>query len=64
MDDVLLRQPGSQVRTETFNDGSTRSFVTRSDGSEAVTIRAADGRVLCRALVLADGSQIELFDDT
>ena len=63
-DDVLLRQPGSDVRTETFNDGSTRTFVTRADGSEVVTIRAADGRVLRRALIQADGSQIELFDDT
>jgi hypothetical protein len=63
-DDVLLRQPGSNVRTETFNDGSTRTFVTRADGSEVVTIRAADGRVLRRALIQADGSQIELFDDT
>jgi outer membrane protein OmpA-like peptidoglycan-associated protein len=63
-DDVLLRQPGSDVRTETFNDGSTRTFVTRADGSEVVTIRAADGRVLRRALVQVDGSQIELFDDT
>ena len=63
-DDVLLRQPGSDVRTETFNDGSTRTFVTRADGSEVVTIRAADGRVLRRALIQVDGSQIELFDDT
>jgi outer membrane protein OmpA-like peptidoglycan-associated protein len=63
-DDVLLRQPGSDVRTETFNDGSTRTFVTRVDGSEVVTIRAADGRVLRRALIQVDGSQIELFDDT
>jgi outer membrane protein OmpA-like peptidoglycan-associated protein len=63
-DDVLLRQPGSDVRTETFNDGSTRTFVTRADGSEVVMIRAADGRVLRRALIQVDGSQIELFDDT
>jgi outer membrane protein OmpA-like peptidoglycan-associated protein len=63
-DDVLLRQPGSDVRTERFNDGSTRTFVTRADGSEVVTIRAADGRVLRRALIQVDGSQIELFDDT
>jgi hypothetical protein len=63
-DDVLLRQHGSDVRTETFNDGSTRTFVSRADGSEVVTIRAADGRVLRRALIQADGSLIELFDDT
>ena len=63
-DDALLRQPGSQVRTETFNDGSTRTTVTKVDGSKIVTIRAADGRVVRRARVFEDGSQIVLFDDT
>ncbi|WP_281982721.1 OmpA family protein [Thalassorhabdomicrobium marinisediminis] len=63
-DDVLLRQPGSQVQTEQFSDGSTRTTVTRDDGTKVVTIRANDGRVLRRALVQADGTQVELFDDT
>ena len=63
-DDALLRQPGSEVRTETFNDGSTRTTVIREDGTQIVTIRAADGRVLRRSRVLEDGSQIVLFDDT
>ncbi len=62
-DDVLLRQPGSRVRTETFNDGSTRTTVVRDDGTEVVTIRAPDGRVLRRARVLPDGTQVVLFDD-
>ena len=63
-DDVLLRQPGSQVKTETFSDGSTRTRVAYTDGTQVVTIRAADGRVLRRTKVLADGREVRLFDDT
>jgi len=32
-DYTLLRQPGARLRTETFNDGSTRSMLARDDGS-------------------------------
>ena len=63
-DDVLLRQAGSQVQTQSFEDGSTRTIVTRADGDRIVTIRSSDGRVLRRARVLPDGTQIVLFDDT
>ena len=63
-DDVLLRQPGAEVRTRTFDDGSTRTSVLRADGTQIVTIRGSDGRVLRRARVLEDGTQIVLFDDT
>lgn len=63
-DDALLRQPGAQVRTETFDDGSTRTTVTRQDGTQIITIRAADGRVLRRVRVFDDGTQVTLFDDT
>ena len=63
-DDILLRRPGSEVRTEQFNDGSTRSYVNYSDGSQVVTVRAADGRVLRRTRVLANGQEVTLFDDT
>ncbi|MDR0810115.1 MAG: OmpA family protein [Gemmobacter sp.] len=62
-DDALLRQPGNEVRTETFSDGSTRSTVHRPDGTEIVTIRDASGRVLRRARVNLDGSQTLLIDD-
>jgi len=31
-DDILVRDAGSDVRTETLIDGSTRTFVTREDG--------------------------------
>ena len=63
-DDTLLRQPGSNLRTETFNDGSTRTTVLREDGSQIVTIRAADGRVLSRTRITPEGEAIVIFDDT
>jgi outer membrane protein OmpA-like peptidoglycan-associated protein len=52
-DDALLRQPGSEVRTERFRDGS-----------EIVTIRDATGRVLRRVQIDPDGREYLLFDDT
>ncbi|MGZ3215697.1 OmpA family protein [Paracoccus sp. T5] len=61
---ALLRQPGSTVTTENFDDGSSRTIVTREDGSRVVTIRDADLRVLRRTLVSADGTTTQLIDDT
>ncbi|SPH17400.1 hypothetical protein DEA8626_00918 [Defluviimonas aquaemixtae] len=63
-DNALLRQPGSTVRNETFSDGSTRTTVTRDDGSRIVTIRDAEYRVLRRIHVAADGTETILIDDT
>ncbi|WP_413864021.1 OmpA family protein, partial [Albidovulum sp.] len=63
-DNVLLRRPGSTVRTETFDDGSTRTTVSRADGSQVVTIRDAGYRVLRRVHVAPDGTQTLLLDDT
>lgn len=63
-DDEILRRPGSEVRTRTFDDGSTRTVVTRPDGTKIITIRAADGTALKRTRVLPDGSRYVLFDDT
>ncbi|MGX0879283.1 outer membrane protein OmpA-like peptidoglycan-associated protein [Roseovarius sp. MBR-154] len=63
-DDALLRQPGSDVRTQRFSDGSTRTNVMRSDGTEIVTIRDSEGRVLRRVLIETDGREYVLFDDT
>ena len=62
-DDALLRQPGATIRTETFFDGSTRTFLDRADGTQVVTIRDSRGRVLRRDVLYPDGTQIELFDD-
>ncbi|MCX7646305.1 MAG: OmpA family protein [Rhodobacteraceae bacterium] len=63
-DDALLRQPGSRVRTETFQDGSTRTIVTREDGSRIITIRDAAGRVIRRVREDAAGNRVTLIDDT
>ncbi|WP_232419334.1 OmpA family protein [Paracoccus sp. N5] len=63
-DNALLYQPGSNVRTETFDDGSTRTTVLREDGSRVVTIRDANMNILRRTLVRADGSETRLIDDT
>lgn len=63
-DDALLRQGGNEVRTERFDDGSTRTTVLRPDGSRIVTIRDASLRVLRRKLIEADGTEYTLIDDT
>ncbi len=62
-DNALLREPGSTVRTETFNDGSTRTIVQRVDGSQIVTIRDATGRVLQRVAYDKTGHGTVLIDD-
>ncbi|MHA6323494.1 OmpA family protein [Roseivivax sp. CAU 1753] len=63
-DDALLRQPGSNVTTYRYDDGSTRTVVVREDGSEIETILARDGRVLRRTRTLPSGESFVLFDDT
>lgn len=63
-DDALLRQPGSKVRTETFRDGSTRTTVTRPDGTKIVTILNSEMRVLRRVHVAEDARETLLIDDT
>ncbi|MBS1301573.1 OmpA family protein [Loktanella sp. SALINAS62] len=62
-DNTLLRQAGTQVATQTFDDGSTLTTVTRDDGSFVTTIRAADGTVLRRTLTRVDGTQVNLIND-
>ncbi|WP_246184943.1 OmpA family protein [Paracoccus aestuariivivens] len=63
-DNALLYRPGSDVQTETFQDGSTRTTVLRADGSRVVTIRDANANILRRTLVRPDGSQVPLINDT
>ncbi|HCQ67289.1 MAG TPA: hypothetical protein DIU07_20030 [Rhodobacteraceae bacterium] len=63
-DDEILRRPGSEVRTQTYDDGSTRTVVIRKNGVRIVTIRAADGTTLKRVRVLPNGERYVLFDDT
>jgi outer membrane protein OmpA-like peptidoglycan-associated protein len=62
-DDAILRRPGVQTQTETYRDGSTRTIVSRADGTQVVTIRDASGRVLRRATYDVDGREVILFDD-
>ncbi|SFG12980.1 OmpA family protein [Palleronia marisminoris] len=62
-DNALLRQPGAEVQTETFDDGSTRTTISYDDGSQVVTIRDADLRVVRRVRVTPDGQRITLIDD-
>jgi outer membrane protein OmpA-like peptidoglycan-associated protein len=63
-DDALLRRAGNDIRTETFDDGSSRTIVEKTDGTRVVTIRGADGTVLRRLRVMPDGQEFTLFDDT
>ena len=62
-DDTIIRTPGSTVQTETFRDGSTRTIVSRDDGTQVVTIRDATGRVLRRATYDDLGREVILIDD-
>ena len=64
-DDQLLAQPGAQVQSQTFQDGSTRETISYEDGRQVITVRGADGTVLRRSLIRAeDGEEVVLFDDT
>lgn len=63
-DDTLIRQPGSRVQVEDFDDGSTRTIVLNEDGTRIVTIRDATGHVLRRSRVSADSTEVVLIDDT
>jgi outer membrane protein OmpA-like peptidoglycan-associated protein len=63
-DDALLGQPGSQVHTERFSDGSVRTTITRDDGTRIITIRDSTGRALYRTRIDPDGREYVLIDDT
>ncbi|MBY6199940.1 OmpA family protein [Maritalea mobilis] len=63
-DDAILRQPGAEVTTRNYADGSSRTEVLQSDGSTVITIRNAEARVVRRLVVSPDGRETVLFDDT
>ena len=63
-DDVLMFQPGTDVKTYAYSDGSTRTVATRDNGIKIETVRAADGTVMRRTRILPDGREVVLFDDT
>ena len=60
----MLLRPGSTVQTEEYADGSSRTIVTREDGSQVITIRDADLRILRRTVVHPDGTSTALIDET
>ncbi|MRX50091.1 OmpA family protein [Paracoccus sp. S-4012] len=62
-DDALLLTPGARVSTENFSDGSSRTIVSREDGSRVVTIRDAQLRVLRRTLIQPNGSVVDLVNE-
>ena len=63
-DTAIFRRPGARVSTQNYEDGSTRTIVTRDDGSRVVTIRDADLRVLRRSVIGTDGVERLLIDET
>lgn len=63
-DNALLYRPGSDVQTEQFADGSTRTTVLRADGSRVVTIRDADMNILRRTLIHPNGTETRLISNT
>jgi outer membrane protein OmpA-like peptidoglycan-associated protein len=63
-DDAILRQPGAEVTTRNYADGSSQTEVVQPDGSTVITIRNAEARVVKRIVVSPDGRQTVLFDDT
>ncbi|MCA0206683.1 MAG: OmpA family protein [Proteobacteria bacterium] len=63
-DDAILRQPGSEVTTRRYSDGSSETVVQQRDGSQVVTVRNAEARVVKRVVIHPDGSRTVLFDDT
>ncbi|WP_158217911.1 OmpA family protein [Marinibacterium profundimaris] len=64
-DDELLAQPGAEVASQTYRDGSTRETITYEDGRQVITVRGADGTVLRRSVIRAEnGEEVVLFDDT
>ncbi|QFU08065.1 putative outer membrane lipoprotein [Rhodobacteraceae bacterium THAF1] len=62
-DNSLLAQPGAQVQNQTFDDGSSRSTVTYEDGTQIVTIRDNQLRVVRRVRISPNGEQVVLIDD-
>ncbi len=63
-DNALIQRPGDTVQTRTYDDGSTRTMVTKPDGSRVITVRTADGTVLRRTNIDAGGTPTVIIDDT
>ena len=59
----ILRRPGSNVTTQSYADGSTRTVVERPNGVRVLTIRDQYGYTIYRSRILTNGEEIVLFDD-
>lgn len=63
-DGALLRQPGTTVRTQTYDDGSSRTISTREDGTQIITIYDSQKRIVRRERVEPNGDRYVLVDDS
>ncbi|NVO27232.1 OmpA family protein [Donghicola sp. C2-DW-16] len=63
-DGALLRQPGTTVRTQSYEDGSSRTISTREDGSQIITIYDSQKRIVRRERIDANGDRYVLVDDS
>lgn len=63
-DGALLRQPGTTMRTQTYDDGSSRTISTREDGAQIITIYDSQKRIVRRERVEANGDRYVLVDDS
>lgn len=63
-DGALLRQPGTTMRTQTYDDGSSRTISTREDGAQIITIYDSQKRIVRRERVEPNGDRYVLVDDS
>ncbi len=63
-DDAIIRRPGSNITSETYDDGSVLTRIEQPDGSVITTVRDVDGRVLRRSVQYPGRPDVVLFDDT
>ena len=63
-DDVLMRQPGTSMSSESYPDGSLRTVATKPDGTQIVTLYDPMRRIVKRVRIDPDGRQYVLIDDS
>lgn len=63
-DDVLMRQPGNSMSSESYPDGSLRTVATKPDGTQIVTLYDPMRRIVKRVRIDPDGRRYVLIDDS
>jgi len=63
-DDVLMRQPGTTMSSESYPDGSLRTVATKPDGTQIVTLYDPMRRIVKRVRIDPDGRRYVLIDDS